>query len=140
MAASSLEDCTEVQFVNSCVGAVGADFLVGFFELFEGECPGTGGRPAYYNSATSRYLYYATSYLKWLVASGCGTHAHVAAMGGAGWYPFENTASLWQCATSTGAPLSAAVSIECSTFEDALLPCISGSYETSGEAIDGECR
>ncbi|GMI19291.1 hypothetical protein TeGR_g6601, partial [Tetraparma gracilis] len=131
------EDCLEVQFVDSCIGTDAETALVGKYELWEGDCPNTGGRPVYYNSLTQEYLFYYTPVSVWAVAAGCGTATGVSAYGGAGWYPFEDTVATWQCAD--GASGSRPVTIECSFYDGQPLPCSPGKYEPAGEAPGGDC-
>jgi hypothetical protein len=132
------EDCLEVSFVDSCVGTNGGITLAGVFVNWEGECPNTGGRPAYYNSLTENFLFYYSPYSAWAVAAGCGMTSGIWAYGGAGWYPFEDTAAVWQCANSPFEP--GQVTIECLFYNGQPTPCVSGSYEASGEAPGGACR
>jgi hypothetical protein len=131
------EDCLEVRFVDSCVGTVGESKLAGSFEYWEGECRGTGGRPVYDTSLTENFLFWLTSLEIWAVAAGCGMSSGIFAYGGAGWYPFEDTAATWSCANSPF--VNRPVTIECSFFDGQPLPCSPGKYEPAGEAPGGDC-
>jgi hypothetical protein len=130
-----------VEFVDSCIGADhGEAALTGSFEYWEGECRDaeTGGRPVYYNSVTAHFLFWHISESNWFVDGVCGRIDNVAAYGGAGLYPFEDTATTWYCASSN-AGISKSVSIECSFFDGQPSPCSPGKYEPAGEAPGGDC-
>jgi hypothetical protein len=112
---------------------------VGTFEYWDGECADTGGRPAYYNSVTDTFLYYHSPYNLWFLNVGCGMTVGVWSGGGAGWYPFVDTAAIWQCSTEGGVFVNRIVYIECSFYDGQPLPCSPGKYEASGEAPNGDC-
>jgi hypothetical protein len=133
-------DCLELHFVNSCIGTVVQPYIAGKFELWTGACPNTGGRPAYYNSPTEMFLFYYSPIGDWAVATECGiATSGVLVYGGAGWFPFEDTAANWQCATNAGTTVPRPVAIECSFYEGQSIPCVSGTYDSSGEAPYGAC-
>jgi hypothetical protein len=105
----------------------------------EVSCPNTGGRQTYYNSVTEMFLYYLAPNSEWYIGTVCGQASGVVAYGVAGLHPFEDTAATWQCNGNFGF-VTKPVSIECSFYIGQHLPCISGTYEPSGEAPNGECR
>lgn len=138
------ENCLEVRFVNSCLDTNGGQFLSGVFSVYEGEAcvtTHTGGRPVYYDAIWEVFLFFFAPHSKWFVGSGCGTVVSgVAAYGGSGWHPFEDTAaSMWQC-ENNGQFVAKPASVQCSLYDGELLSCVSGSYESSGVAPNGECR
>ncbi|GMI20062.1 hypothetical protein TeGR_g14243, partial [Tetraparma gracilis] len=132
-------DCLEVKFVDSCVGTIAESMLAGVFVFWEGECANTGGRPVYYNSLTEMFLFYYSPYSSWAVAAGCGMTSGIWAYGGAGWYPFEDTAATWACSENGPLVPGYSVTIECSIYDGQPLPCSPGKYEPAGEAPGGDC-
>jgi hypothetical protein len=134
----SSENCLGVRFLDSCVATLAEPVLVGFFELWEGQCPNTAGRPAYHNPIAGMFLFYFSPGSSWAVAPECGSVDSTVAYGGAGLFPFEDTAAVWQCANSPFE--SGQISIECDYYDGQATPCASGSYEASGEAPNGACR
>jgi hypothetical protein len=165
VATSSPEECLVVKFENSCVGTIGGTYLEGSFELWTGTCPNTSGRPVYYNDVTEVFIYFYASVNAWLVDWVCGDTAALA-YGQAGGcvqrvgtshvvrkkltrtkllslcsirYPFEYTASAWQCGNSNAGFVAMPVSVVCSNYGIPTLPCVAGTYEPSGEAPGGDC-
>jgi hypothetical protein len=134
----SPEECRVVKFVDSCVGTLAESELVGGFEQWDGECPDTGGRLVYYEPIGGLFLFFYSPGGSWVVAPGCGHLDFIIAYGGAGSFPFLDTAAAWQCAND---PLeSGEVSIECDIYDGQTIPCASGTFQASGEAPDGGCR
>jgi hypothetical protein len=99
--------------------------------------PNAEERTVYFNSITEVFLFHITTYGSWFVGNACGVYGGIAAYGGAGEYPFQDTDATWMCGTSTSYAAKP-VSIECSYYD--VLPCVSGSYEPAGGAPDGVCR
>jgi hypothetical protein len=112
--------------------------LEGKFELYHGECPDTNGRPAYFNPVKDLFLFFYSPGGDWQVAAVCGASSAIWTFGKAGWYPFEDTAAIWQC-SENGPFAPGSVSIECSYYDGQVLPCSPGKYEPAGEAPDGNC-
>jgi hypothetical protein len=117
--------------------------MSGVFEVYEGgQCvtANTGERPIYYDAILEMFLFFFAPHSKWFVGSDCGSPSGVAAYGGSGWHPFEDTAaSMWQC-ENNGQFVAKPASVECSLYNGEFLPCNSGTYESSGVAPNGECR
>jgi len=92
----SPEDCLEVT-VEACGGAVVETLVAGAYVPYDGTCGNSGGRQAYYNEASERFLYHSNSGSMWYIGSTCGGSSGTA-NGNAGDYPFLNTGGLWACA------------------------------------------
>jgi len=120
------------------MGCGGTEFeaiVSGVYVPYEGDCGNTGGRQPFYNQVTEHVLYFQTLGMDWNLAATCGTQA-IAAAGKAGYLPFLDTETSWQCAP-TGAwyPMS----IECALYNGQRVPCKMGTYNITGKALNGLC-
>lgn len=143
------ETCTEIRLVNMCLDTLDETEVQGKYKLLSEEnlaelvvldCPAVdiGGQPVYANAMT--YLTYSREFNGWLVNAGvCGTDHGYRLFGGAGQYPFEETAETWLCGNAF-APVPTAATIECTYYDGEMRPCFPGSFEPTGRAPNGICN
>ena len=129
------EDCLEVTFTG-CYGTLGESYVNGVYEIYAGECIGAIGAAAYYNIMTDMYMYKTPSN-GWTISATCGGMS-AKAYGDAGYYPFLNTASSWQCSNYPFTLKS--VIITCSLYDGQPVPCNSGTFSPTGVAPNGDCE
>ncbi|GMI21746.1 hypothetical protein TeGR_g4647, partial [Tetraparma gracilis] len=141
---SSPAACRELTLSGACSSTMfGEDTTT--FVLYEGGCSGAAGGTAWHAPAEDVFMSYIVGGggSSWIVSSGCGSPTGLIAYGSASpSLPFVDTDSSWTCATSTGAASTRALSITCSSYEGdelEVLPCVSGTFDESGEAPGGEC-
>jgi hypothetical protein len=132
----------QLEFVDSCIGVDAEAYLLGKFDLWEGECIDRGGRPAYFNIAQDVYLYFYSN--EWIVGPICGGEQVAQASSDGVYddpepYPFLNMPSLWNCVDGSEFGRYLPVSISCTVYDGQPLPCSSGSFDPAGEAPYGIC-
>ncbi|GMI27027.1 hypothetical protein TeGR_g3261 [Tetraparma gracilis] len=136
--------CVELTLSGACSETMFGEGSTTFV-LYEGGCEGAAGGTAWHAPAEDVFMSYfiggGNSF--WIVSSGCGSTVGLIGYGSASpSLPFLDTDSSWTCATSAGIASTRALSITCSSYDGdelEVLPCVSGTFDESGEAPGGEC-